>query len=114
MSDRPRFRSVHIVEHGTIEGVEESGLINEGVRFRASLPLLLIREAWDRGCDMEDLADGFEGFAIRIDPVAGTSEAVAGGKGTRGDWSGIRDSTAEAKDRMLERALNFFFAAPST
>lgn len=105
----PRFENINIVDPGTFAGVEESDVVEDGIRFRASFPLFLIREAWDRGCDMEDLADGFEGLMLRIDLAEGTSETMAAGKGTRGDWSGIRDSTAEAKDRMFERALNFFF-----
>jgi hypothetical protein len=58
----------------------------------ASLDMLLIREAWSRGCSYEDQADGF-----------------GPGEGTHGDWSAIRDSSDEAKSAMLERALNFLF-----
>ena len=56
----------------------------------ASLNMLLIRAAWGKGCDFEAEADGY-----------------GPGAGTHGDWSGIRDSSRGAKDRMLEKALNF-------
>ena len=62
-------------------------------KFSASFPLFLIREAWSRGLDMEDLADGFgEGM--------GTMD---------GDWSGIRDSSPEALNLMLQKTLNHLF-----
>lgn len=64
-----------------------------GTNCRASFPLYLIRKAWRQGCPFEDLADGFG-------PGMGTMG---------GDWSGIRDSSDEAIEKMLERALNFFF-----
>lgn len=57
----------------------------------ASFPLFLIGEAWGK-VDYEDLADGF-----------------GAGMGTQGDWSAIRDSSDEAKEKMLERALNAIF-----
>ena len=63
-----------------------------GVGTICSFDLFLIRQAYDRGCDFEDLADGY-----------------GPGQGTRGDWSGIRDSTDGAVERMLERALNHLF-----
>ncbi len=56
----------------------------------ATWTLFVIREAWGGGCDFEDLADGY-GL----------------GMGTHDDWSGIRDSSPEAKLAMTERALNF-------
>lgn len=59
-------------------------------RTIASLNMLLIKTAWGRGCSFEAEADGF-----------------GPGNGTFGDWSGIRDSSPGAKDRMLEKALNF-------
>lgn len=43
-------------------------------------PLFLIRNAQRKGCDFEDLVDGF---------------------------SGIRDSSDAAVEKMLERAINF-------
>jgi len=52
--------------------------------------LFIINLAWDNGCDYEDLADGY-----------------GEGAGTNGDWSGIRDSTHEAKEKMLERGVNW-------
>lgn len=64
-----------------------------GGRAAANFPLFLIKEAWKRGMWVDDLADGF-----------------GEGKGTMGgDWSGVRDSSDEAKEAMLERALNFMF-----
>ena len=65
-----------------------------GVGFSASFPLFLIRQAWERGCKtIERHADGF-----------GKGMGTCGG-----DWSGIRDSSSEATDKMLEAALNFLF-----
>lgn len=61
-----------------------------GMMCLASLPLLIVRDAWNRGMNLEDLADGF-----------------GEGLGTMGDWSAIRDSSRSAQDAMLERALNF-------
>lgn len=65
----------------------------EEMRCSASPVLFIIRRAWDGGVNFEDLADGY-----------------GEGMGTHGDWSGIRDSSQEAKGRMFERALNHFFA----
>tara|TARA_R110002020_G_scaffold395575_1_gene605608 strand:+ start:2766 stop:3038 length:273 start_codon:yes stop_codon:yes gene_type:complete len=62
-----------------------------GIDCSANFPLYLIRRAWDVGMDVEDLADGYG-------PGCGTMG---------GDWSGIRDSSNEAKAKMLERTLNF-------
>jgi hypothetical protein len=62
------------------------------LNFSASFDLFLIREAWDRGLDLEKLADGF-----------------GAGEGTKGDWSAIRDSSHHAKEKMLEAALNYLF-----
>ena len=62
-----------------------------GNQHSASYRMFLIRNAWNRGCNLEDLADGF-----------------GKGLGTmNGDWSGIRDSSDEAVRKMLERALNY-------
>lgn len=66
--------------------------VEDGMDCGASWHLFLIREAWDGGCDFEDLADGFG-------PGCGT--------GPDQDWSGIRDSSPEAKILMVQRALNF-------
>ncbi|MEA3201615.1 MAG: hypothetical protein QOE90_3043 [Thermoplasmata archaeon] len=81
-----RFSNITRTEDG-FEGMDR------GVRFRASFNLFLIREAWERGANMEPFADGFG-------PGMGTMG---------GDWSGIRDSTPQAKVAMLEVALNFLF-----
>lgn len=62
---------------------------HEAFRFGARFDLFLIRNAWTKGCNLEDLADGF-----------------GPGFGTHGDWSAIRDSSEEAKLKMLERAIN--------
>jgi len=59
-----------------------------GTKCSANFPLFLIRAAWNRGCDFEFEADGF-----------------GKGEGTCGDWSGIRDSSDEATEAMLEKAL---------
>lgn len=63
-----------------------------GNKHIASFPLFLIAKAWSKGCDFEKEADGF-----------------GKGEGTKGDWSAIRDSTPEATDKMLEKAINFLF-----
>ena len=69
----------------------------DGYKTSASLPLFLVREAWERGLDLEDLADGF-----------GKGLGTCGG-----DWSGVRDSSPEALNAMFERALNFLLPATS-
>jgi hypothetical protein len=70
---------------------------NGGFPFSANFPLFLIQEAWNRGMDVEDLADGF-----------------GEGNGTHGDWSAIRDSTTHATTKMFERALNYLFGDEDT
>ena len=83
------MKNLRLKDAGSFEYTQELG---EGsVEARANFALYLIRVAWNAGCDFEDLADGF-----------------GAGKGTwGGDWSGIRDSSNEATERMLERALNW-------
>lgn len=73
------------------------GTNNEmGCAFSANFPLFLIRQAWEKGCkQIEKHADGFG-------PGMGTMG---------GDWSGIRDSSETAINKMLEAALNFLFGA---
>jgi hypothetical protein len=66
-------------------------------KFSGHLHLMLIREAWERGCDFEWEADGY-----------------GAGQGTMGDWSGIRDSSKGAKDVMLTKALNHLFGGNGT
>jgi len=57
----------------------------------AEWPRFVIRMAWDKGMDVEDLADGY-----------------GKGLGTMGgDWSGIRDSSDEAIAKMTCRAINY-------
>lgn len=64
-----------------------------GFNYSAGFPLFIIKKAWEKGMDFEDLADGF-----------------GKGLGTMGgDWSGIRDSSPEATAKMVERALNNLF-----
>ena len=63
----------------------------DGTKISANFDLYLIKQAWG-DADYEDLADGF-----------------GAGAGTMGDWSGIRDSSPEARAAMLERALNALF-----
>lgn len=80
----PKIKEIHRTDDRTW-----AGTYDDGVSFEADPSLFLIKRAWDRGCDLEDLADGF------------------GPIGTMGDWSAIRDSSAEAKDLMLLEALVF-------
>jgi hypothetical protein len=81
----------------TIEHVGAFSYIDaSGTSCRANFPLFLIRLAWDKGEDFEDLADGF-----------------GAGMGTLGDWSAIRDSSEDASSAMLERAVNFHFGGRS-
>lgn len=61
-------------------------------RTSAGFPLFIIAEAWARNLDLEAEADGY-----------------GPGAGTFGDWSGIRDSSPTAIDKMLEKSLNFLF-----
>ncbi len=61
-----------------------------GIPCLGDLPLLLVHYCWHRGMDLDDLADGF-----------------GPGSGTHGDWSAVRDSTQDAQDKMLARALNW-------
>ena len=75
----------------SVDGNSFSGA-RYGTPFSANFSLFLISQARDRGCEFEDLADGF-----------------GPGAGTHGDWSAIRDSSQEAVDRMLERSLNVLF-----
>lgn len=62
-----------------------------GIKCSARFDLFLIKLAWENGCNMEDLADGF-----------GAGLGTCGG-----DWSGIRDSSDEATLAMAEKALGF-------
>lgn len=62
-------------------------------KMSASTEMFLIRMAWENGCSsIERICDGH-----------------GAGAGSQGDWSAIRDSSASAKDRMFEAALNHFF-----
>jgi len=83
----------------TFEGTQVSTVLQGKrleMRFKSGYPLFLIHQAWDRGANFEDLADGY-----------------GEGAGTHGDWSGIRDSSDGAVTRMLERALNHLFPETS-
>lgn len=84
----PRFSEIEVDEDGGFRGVDST----KGGTFISNFDLFLIAEARQQGVDFEDLADGF-----------GT------GEGTHGDWSGIRDSSNKAVNKMLERALNALF-----
>lgn len=64
------------------------------VKHHANFPLLIIRAAWNAGCDFEAEADGY-----------------GAGFGTGGDWSGIRDSSPAAIARMFAKAMAFAFPA---
>ena len=73
--------------------IHNSGSISyfkDGIQHHARFDLLLIRQAWNRGCSFEAEADGF-----------------GAGIGTMGDWSAIRDSSDGAIVKMLEKAMNF-------
>lgn len=84
------YSNIKLNDRGGLEGTNNA----MGCRFSASFPLFLIRQAWERGCkEIEKHADGFG-------PGMGTCG---------GDWSGIRDSSPAAVEKMLEAALNFFF-----
>lgn len=89
-----RYSDIHIdADAGTFYGKEGIGITGGPVDFSASWPLFIIGEAWKVGVDFEDLADGF-----------------GAGLGTmNGDWSGIRDSSVEAIEAMLQRSLNRLF-----
>lgn len=79
--------------------IEEDGKFNYkrgglgGINTFVCMSLFLISQARDRGCNFEDLADGY-----------------GEGLGTHGDWSGIRDSSEGAVRAMFERSLNFLFS----
>jgi hypothetical protein len=62
-----------------------------GVDSIASFPLFLIHAAWERGCSFDGEADGHG-------ESAGTMS---------NDWAGIRDSSDAARNKMLEKAVNF-------
>lgn len=84
-------RDVTVIENGVSRVVTLPGDVLE-VRYSAGFPLFLIHEAWGLGLNLEAEADGY-----------------GAGNGTYGDWSGIRDSTSGAIEKMLEKTLNFLF-----
>ena len=84
---KSRFKNIKVQDNGRLFIGSRNG-----TSFQARFDLFIISQAWSRGLDLEEEADGF-GF----------------GEGTHGDWSGIRDSSTEAKNEMLEKALNFLF-----
>ena len=84
---KKKFTKVVIEEDGEFHYTSQSG-----IQTYVCMSLFLISQARDRGCDFEDLADGY-----------------GEGAGTHGDWSGIRDSSEKAVGAMLERSLNFLF-----
>ena len=80
----------------TIDALEGSVTITgkDGkMSYTADLVILLLKIGWNKtdrlGEKFEELADG---FGI--------------GAGTLGDWSAIRDSSDDAKMKMLEATLN--------
>jgi len=90
------IKNLTIQQHGHFEYQQPFSFTEEGAapdyyKASAGFPLFIIRMAWDANCDMENLADGYG-------PGLGTMG---------GDWSGIRDSSQQAIERMLEKALNF-------
>jgi hypothetical protein len=68
--------------------VRFGGTDARGFQFLAQGDMWLIRFAWERGLNLEALADGF-----------------GRGLGTMGDWSGVRDSSSEAVRAMTAAAL---------
>lgn len=88
MSNRIVFQGADIANSG-----EFSYHDAECFKHICGFPLFLIDQAWQRGCDFECLADGF-----------GVGQGTMGG-----DWSGIRDSSDQAIEAMLTKALNFLF-----
>jgi len=87
-----KYTQIKVESDGLFKGTRDGDM-----PFTANFTLFLIQQARDRGCDFEDLADGFG-------PGMGTLQPDGGS-----DWSAIRDSTNEACERMLERALNHLF-----
>lgn len=86
--DRPTIATVLQVLNTEGPEARFHGVDAAGHEYIARVNLWLIREAWKLGADFEDLADGF-----------------GAGEGTMGDWSAIRDSSAEAIAAMLPVAL---------
>lgn len=87
-------RALALIEAGTPSATFEGTWrlpSGDEVRFSASANLYVIREAWDEGVSFEAEADGF-----------------GAGEGTHGDWSAIRDSSADATAAMLAKALRHF------
>jgi len=81
------MQNVRILNPGKLEYTGEHG------EASANFPLLVIRRAWEAGCNFEAEADGF-----------------GQGLGTMGgDWSGIRDSSEQATAKMFAKALDFGF-----
>ena len=85
-----KYENVKIGNHGHFSYVDGDRRFVK-IGCPVSFSLVLIRMAWEVGCNFEDLANGF-----------GTGLGTCGGV-----WSGIRDSNGPATDKMLERALNF-------
>jgi hypothetical protein len=91
---KDRFTNIKITPNGPFSKFTGT---DGGINFSANFDLFLIREAWNGGCNFEDIADGFG----------------RGWIGTFGDWLAIRDSSDEAKTKMFQRSLNFFFGKNS-
>ncbi|KKN69267.1 hypothetical protein LCGC14_0442620 [marine sediment metagenome] len=72
--------------------------VRNGMLFSANFSLFLISQARDKGCSFEDLADG---YGVGMGTLQPNGES---------DWSGIRDSSEEAVEKMLERSLNHLFS----
>lgn len=83
---------LYIEDAGSLRYQDEDEFVH-----RADFVLLIIRRAWHAGVGFEDLADGF-----------------GPGCGTKGDWSAIRDSSDQAINKMLKRALNHMRFEEST
>ena len=92
MGDNNRRFSQIALGIDTFQGIE-TGTEGVGIPFSAGWPLFIVGQARQRGCSFEAEADGY-----------------GVGEGTHGDWSGIRDSSFEALERMTEKALNYLFS----
>ena len=92
MGDSDRRFSQIVLGIDTFQGIE-TGTEGVEIPFSAGWPLFIVGQARQRGCSFEKEADGY-----------------GVGEGTHGDWSGIRDSSFEALERMTEKALNYLFS----
>lgn len=86
-------RYVEVTEQpdGSWHGERQLSDGGRAMAFTATPSLIVIEWAYYGGCaEIEALADGY-----------------GAGAGTHGDWSGVRDSSDEARAAMLAAALNW-------